>query len=522
MRRVWWWILGAFALLVVVVLVGSRLIDEPLRRRVEAQMNASLKGYKVSIGKVRFHPIGFSLDLIDGSIVQEANPEPPVATIPRLHASVEWLALLHGHLVADFRFDRPKFNVDLRHVKQEAKEKVPVDERGWQEAAFAAYPLKINLLRINDGDITYAEKGPLQPLHLTNLDFRAGDIRNVRSRSGVYPSDIHLHTKLQDRATLVVNGHADFLAIPQAAIKAKFDVDGVEIAWLEPILHHYDVTVRRGTVATRGEIEYSPKAKNVLLSEATIDGADVEYRKVREGQATAGEKAAQTASKVTQQPSMGVRVEQVKIGKSTLAYANETTDPPVRLFVTDCNLTLTNFSNVRTVDPNGAPGKVDGAAKFMASGPTTVHATFHPREDRTDFSIALRIEDTDMRTMNDLWRAYGGFDVDQGEFSLYSEIKVEQGQVDGYVKPLIKEFHVAGPKEEEKEAAGIGKRIYRGIVGGVATALKNPPRDQIATETSLSGPLANPQTSTLQVLGGLVQNAFFKAILPGLKGRARE
>ena len=99
-------------------------------------------------------------------------------------------------------------------------------------------------------------------------------------------------------------------------------------------------------------------------------------------------------------------------------------------------------------------------------------------------------------------------------------IAVEEGHVDGYVKPLITEFKVAGPKKNEE--AGVGKRIYRGIVGGVATVLKNPPRDQIATETSLSGPLENPKTSTLQVLGGLVQNAFFKAILPGLKGRARE
>src|SRR5262249_27603584 len=155
----------------------------------------------------------------------------------------------------------------------------------------------------------------------------------------------------------------------------------------------------------------------------------------------------------------------------------------------------------------GGPGKVDGKARFMDSGPTSVQATFRPQEDRTDFTVSLRIENTDMRTMNDLWRAYGGFDVAQGNFALYSEIKVEQGRVDGYVKPLITQFAVAGPKEDEE--AGVGKRIYRGIVGGVSTVLKNQPRDQIATETSLSGPLENPKTSTLQILGKLVQNAFF-------------
>jgi len=117
MRRAWRWIFGAIALLLVLVVVGSRLVDEPLRRRIESGMNAALKGYKVRIGKVRFHPIGFSLDLMDGVIIQEANPDPPVANVPQLHASVEWLALLHGNLVADFRFDQPALHIDLRHAQ---------------------------------------------------------------------------------------------------------------------------------------------------------------------------------------------------------------------------------------------------------------------------------------------------------------------------------------------------------------------------------------------------------------------
>jgi len=48
--------------------------------------------------------------------------------------------------------------------------------------------------------------------------------------------------------------------------------------------------------------------------------------------------------------------------------------------------------------------------------------------------------------------------------------------------------------------------------------LRNQPRDQLATEVSLSGPLENPHSSTLEIVLKLVQNAFFKAILPGFKG----
>jgi hypothetical protein len=52
-------------------------LDEPLRRQTEARINAALKGYTVRIGRLDFHPIGFSLDLEDLIVIQDAYPDPP-------------------------------------------------------------------------------------------------------------------------------------------------------------------------------------------------------------------------------------------------------------------------------------------------------------------------------------------------------------------------------------------------------------------------------------------------------------
>jgi hypothetical protein len=57
----------------------------------------------------------------------------------------------------------------------------------------------------------------------------------------------------------------------------------------------------------------------------------------------------------------------------------------------------------------------------------------------------------------------------------------------------------------------------------VSALLENFPRDEVATTADIAGPLDNPQASTWQVVVTLIQNAFFKAILPGLErevGRA--
>ena len=102
------WTLAIFAGTIVVAVLLSFFIDEPLRRSVERQMNAHLTGYSVSIGKLRFHPIGLSLTLSDLVFTQQANPDPPIGRIPRLDASVQWRALLSWKLVANFALRSPE------------------------------------------------------------------------------------------------------------------------------------------------------------------------------------------------------------------------------------------------------------------------------------------------------------------------------------------------------------------------------------------------------------------------------
>src|SRR2546428_1262211 len=160
-RRALKWTAAAVGVVILLLVVFVRFfLDEHLRRTVEQNVNSQLKGYTVAINGLHFHPIGFSLDLIDSTITQDAHPEPPVAYIPLLHASVHWGALLHGRLVGDFLIDRPKLNINLPQAKQEVREKVSPTERGWQDALEAIYPLKVNLFTLRDADITYTDQGP--------------------------------------------------------------------------------------------------------------------------------------------------------------------------------------------------------------------------------------------------------------------------------------------------------------------------------------------------------------------------
>ena len=59
-------------------------------------------------------------------------------------------------------------------------------------------------------------------------------------------------------------------------------------------------------------------------------------------------------------------------------------------------------------------------------------------------------------------------------------------------------------------------------MGAASKVLKNRTRKEVATRTAINGRLDNPKVSVMQVAVHLVQNAFFKAILPGLERETAE
>ena len=486
------WIGGSLLLILLFVIVVAYLLDEPLRRKIERDLNHRLKGYTVRIGRLDFHPAGLSLDLKESTIYQSAHPDPPIAHIPNLSASVHWKALLRGRFVADFELDNPTVRFDLTQFSQEARDETPIKEKGWQDAVQAIYPLKINRFVIRNADITYIDKGPFRPLRITKLNFLSENIRNVESEKGTYPSPVEMEAVVFDMGRLKLKGHADFLAEPHVAFKGDFQVEKVALDYFRPITERYQFSVRKGVLSAEGFIEYAPDAETIIIKRVNLDSIDADYIHQAPSAPTEGiaKKVAKTTKKYSNEPTLEVKVDELEVRNSRLGFINRAAKPPYRVFFTDVTLEIQNFSN--HLRDGVARGKAK--AKFMGSGPTEIEFAFRPENKGPDFDLKVRIENTDMRTMNDLFRAHGNFDVAAGVFSFYSEIKIRQGKIEGYVKPLFRDIKVYDERQDHEKS--VFRKLYEGLVGGIAGLLQNRPREEVATQTSISGDIESPQTST--------------------------
>jgi hypothetical protein len=508
----------AVAVLVALVVVASLLVDEPLRRTIESRMNSRLKGYTARIERLRFHPLGFGVTLFGVTFAQNAHPDPPIMDIARLDASVEWKALLHRRLVANFRLARPRLHVDLAHLREEAKDPTPLEDKGWQAAFEAIYPLKIDLFVIADGEATYVDPGPFKPLRISDIQARAENIRNVHARERDYPSSLTLTAVVFDTGRLGIDGNADFLAEPFPGVKANVDLRDIPLDYFRPVTNRYDLTVSGGTLSAEGLIEYAPTIKVVDLRSAEVSGAKIDYvyTPKNEGVAAKTAKAATEATKeAAARPDLIVRAGRVRVTGSEVAVTNKAATPPFRVFLTDVNLAVDDVTNQRAE----GVGKMHLTGRFMGSGRTEATMSFRPTPKGPDFDVVLTLEETDMTTMNPLLRQYGKFDVVEGRFSLYSEMHGKAGRVTGYVKPLFKDVKAYDPQQDRDK--GFVKKLYERLVNAATKVLKNVPRKEVATKVDVEGRLDQPQTSTLQAIGNLLRNAFIEAILPGLEREAR-
>jgi len=163
--------------------------------------------------------------------------------------------------------------------------------------------------------------------------------------------------------------------------------------------------------------------------------------------------------------------------------------------------------------------KVALRGKFMGTGATEVQAVFRPETQAPDFDLTIRIEGTDVRMLNDVLLAHGKVDASGGDLSVYSEFHAKNGRVEGYVKPLIKNLTVFDARQDRGK--GLGQKLYEGVVEGIAKLFENPSREEMGTRVHIEGSIASPEVGTWEAVIQLIQNAFYKAILPGFDSSTR-
>lgn len=512
-RRVAYGIGTFFVVLIAGLFILSFFLDGIIRPRIERAMNEKLTGYHTTLPHAHLQILGGRLTLRGLKIIQEHHPSPPVAHVDKMQFTIQWRELFSGHVVADVLLVRPKVRIDTAQFQSEKKDKVPLRQKGWQDALENVYPFKINKFRINDGDVTYVDANdPQRPLHLTELSFVADNIRNLHYKANEYPSPVHLSTVVFERGKLKADGQANFLDEPYPGARVRYEVSDLPLSAVTPAAMNVNLVVHGGVLGSNGLLEYAPKIARVEVDGATLDKVDVTY--VHTAQTDTREKenvnaAGKSIEKENNRASVVILLKRFDVREGAFAYEDKEKNPNFKLNLTDARVTLTNYSN----HEEQGPARVIVSGKFMGSGDTNIDATFLAEEAGPHFDMNLAIKNTDMTSMNSLLLAFGRFDVKHGQFTVYSQMGVKDGSISGYVKPMFSELKVYDWAQDKHKP--VLHQAYEVAVAAASHVFKNSQTQQVATKVDLTGKLKSPNTSTWQAVVEVVQNAFIQAILPG-------
>jgi hypothetical protein len=513
--RLAWWIVGGVGLSLLAIFVASFFLDSIVRSRLERTINASLSGYHASLPSAHLQLLDGVLTLSGLTVTQDADPSPPVVFLPALRAQIQWREMLSMRVVADFRLLRPEVHIDLAQLRAQRANQIPLRQE--TNVLAKIYPFKINRFQVADGTVSYSDEDPSRPLRLEHVNLTADNIRIIHSPAAVYPSPFHATASVFGRGTMTIDGHGNFMEMPSPGLSATYRISQVPLAQFAPELKRANLELTGGTLDVYGLVEHSPTVAKAEVYEAAIDAADINY--IHTARTTEAEQKRLSEVKYqaeeASRPGIVLKVDRLDITNSRIAYTNDIEEQPYKLCIGDLTAAVTNLSN----SSNGGESSVNLSGRFMDRGDVRVLGAFRPEQPGPDLRLNVAVRDADLISLNDLLLAYGGFDVQSGTLSIYSQATINGDQITGYVKPLFSDLEVYNRSKDH------GKPIlhdaYELAMGGAAKLVTNHSSGVVATKVDISGKLDNPDLSIWQAIEELASNAFVKAIRPGFDQQAK-
>ena len=208
---------------------------------------------------------------------------------------------------------------------------------------------------------------------------------------------------------------------------------------------------------------------------------------------------------------MPLKLNRFDIHNGELHYANNTRQPVVDVSLKKIELSAENLTNA-TKSKELLPSTVNATATAY-EGTLKLNMKLDPLAKGATFDLNADLKNVNLVLLNNFLLAYGNFDVNRGNFGLYSEMAAKNNAFKGYVKPIIKNLDVVGPNNKE---GSFFHKLWEIAVGAVGVIFRNQKKDQIATKVTIEGNFKDPKTDTWDAVFEVLRNAFIQALMPSV------
>jgi hypothetical protein len=251
-------------------------------------------------------------------------------------------------------------------------------------------------------------------------------------------------------------------------------------------------------------LQWGALFRGEIVGDVTLNNPKINFAVGRSGQTSQTGTTTDWTKPI--QELMPLDINWVEIDNGTITYQDFSAREKVDLSIYNLNARATNLRNVE--DKNAPlPSTLTARAVSVGKGQLALDGRMNILRPIPDFDMKAKLESVNLPALNDYARSAAGIDFTTGTLNIYSDLKVKDGNLSGFIKPLATNITLI---DLEKDSSPIGV-IWESIVSVVLEVFQNQPKDQFGTQIQLEGKIDNPETNFWQTLGGILRNAFVKA-----------
>ena len=207
---------------------------------------------------------------------------------------------------------------------------------------------------------------------------------------------------------------------------------------------------------------------------------------------------------------MPMTINRLQVNDGKFAYLDLHKQPQTNLHIDQLRLTALNLANAqKTADP--LPSQVYLTGVSIGNGRLKASMKVNVLKDIPDFDLDLQLTGANLLSLNGFFEANAKMDIERGGVDVFSKLQLKNGEMNGYIKPFIKNLKVLDVKKDIKKKGGVLRVVKKAVVGLFAKVVTNPKTKKIATVIPIKGSVKDLKTNGWATFVGILKNAFIHA-----------
>lgn len=251
-------------------------------------------------------------------------------------------------------------------------------------------------------------------------------------------------------------------------------------------------------------IEWRALFHGAVVGEIILENPKLNFTKSSSGETQSGsdEDWLQTINDL-----IPISINRFEIDNGSIYYRDLSTDPKVEIAATKLNAVATNLSTVQNKNKK-LPSHIRMSANTSGNGIINMDMDLNALKKIPDFDLNLGLQHMDLTYLKDFTDAYANFTFKEGSMDVFSEVAMDNGKYEGYVKPLLKHTKVI---DLDNKSTSFWRKVWEVIVGSTLEVFQNQKKDQFATEVPFAGNTHDSNVGILPTIGNVLKNAFIQA-----------